>query len=83
MGKGDKKSRRGKIVIGSFGVRRPRNKKHPVSTIPAETPAVPEKEVAKPSSKTTPKKSEGTEAEVKPKTPRGKKKTEPEEPAAE
>lgn len=26
MGKGDKKTRRGKIVIGSFGVRRPRNK---------------------------------------------------------
>lgn len=27
MGKGDKKSRRGKIIIGSFGVRRPRRKK--------------------------------------------------------
>ncbi len=27
MGKGDKKSRRGKIVLGSFGVRRP-GKKH-------------------------------------------------------
>jgi 30S ribosomal protein S31 len=27
MGKGDKKSRRGKIIIGSFGVRRPRKKK--------------------------------------------------------
>jgi 30S ribosomal protein S31 len=26
MGKGDKKTRRGKIVIGSFGVRRPRKK---------------------------------------------------------
>jgi 30S ribosomal protein S31 len=26
MGKGDKKSRRGKIIIGSFGVRRPRRK---------------------------------------------------------
>ena len=27
MGKGDKKSRRGKIILGSFGVRRPRKKK--------------------------------------------------------
>ena len=27
MGKGDKKSRRGKIFMGSYGVRRPRNKK--------------------------------------------------------
>jgi 30S ribosomal protein S31 len=26
MGKGDKKTRRGKIVIGSYGVRRPRKK---------------------------------------------------------
>ena len=26
MGKGDKKSRRGKIAIGSFGVRRPKKK---------------------------------------------------------
>jgi len=28
MGKGDKKTRRGKIVIGSFGVRRARKKKN-------------------------------------------------------
>ena len=28
MGKGDKKSRRGKIVLGSFGVRRPRKKSY-------------------------------------------------------
>ena len=27
MGKGDKKSRRGKIFMGSYGVKRPRNKK--------------------------------------------------------
>jgi 30S ribosomal protein S31 len=26
MGKGDKKSRRGKIHIGTYGVKRPRNK---------------------------------------------------------
>ena len=29
MGKGDKKSKRGKINRGSFGVRRPRIKKRP------------------------------------------------------
>lgn len=27
MGKGDKKTRRGKIILGTSGVRRPRNKK--------------------------------------------------------
>ncbi len=27
MGKGDKKSRRGKIIIGSYGVRRPKSSK--------------------------------------------------------
>jgi 30S ribosomal protein S31 len=32
MGKGDKKSKRGKIIMGSFGVRRPRKKSYvPVS----------------------------------------------------
>ncbi|MCK7529090.1 MAG: 30S ribosomal protein THX [Ignavibacteriales bacterium] len=29
MGKGDKKTKRGKIIIGSFGVRRPSRKKKP------------------------------------------------------
>jgi 30S ribosomal protein S31 len=38
MGKGDKKTRRGKIVIGSFGVRRPRKK---VKAIIAAKPASP------------------------------------------
>lgn len=32
MGKGDKKSRRGKIIMGSFGVRRPSRKR--VSAVP-------------------------------------------------
>ncbi len=27
MGKGDKKTKRGKIIMGSYGVRRPRKKK--------------------------------------------------------
>ena len=31
MGKGDKKTRRGKIVNGSYGVRRPKIKKRPTT----------------------------------------------------
>lgn len=53
MGKGDKKSRRGKITIKSFGVRRPRkNKSHPLpekivsEVTPVKKPK--EKPVAKP-----------------------------------
>lgn len=44
MGKGDKKSKRGKIIIGSHGVRRPRRKTtgKPEMAIP-EAKAVPEK----------------------------------------
>ena len=34
MGKGDKKSSRGKIIIGSFGVRRPRKKKKGIVSPP-------------------------------------------------
>lgn len=30
MGKGDKKTRRGKIILGTSGVKRPRNKKKTV-----------------------------------------------------
>jgi 30S ribosomal protein S31 len=33
MGKGDKKTKRGKIVIGSFGVRRPRKKSYVPVTV--------------------------------------------------
>jgi 30S ribosomal protein S31 len=33
MGKGDKKSKRGKIIIGSFGVRRPKNKRKAVMPV--------------------------------------------------
>ncbi len=44
MGKGDKKSKRGKIIIGSYGVRRPRKKK---STSPLLVSAPKEKEVKK------------------------------------
>jgi ribosomal small subunit protein bTHX len=49
MGKGDKKSRRGKIVIKSYGVRRPRRKTvhaAPVAAVKEEKPAKPIKEKA-------------------------------------
>lgn len=43
MGKGDKKSRRGKIIMGSFGVRRRRKKntvpEAPVKPVPVKKPA--------------------------------------------
>jgi ribosomal small subunit protein bTHX len=43
MGKGDKKTKRGKIIIGSYGVRRPRQKKKtnpPVKSAPAKTEVI-------------------------------------------
>ncbi len=44
MGKGDTKTRRGKLFQGSFGVRRPKHKKKvvtkPVSIAPVEEPPV-------------------------------------------
>ena len=43
MGKGDKKSRRGKIIIGSFGVRRPRRIKKEVVIADKATKAKPKK----------------------------------------
>ena len=52
MGKGDKKSRRGKIILGSYGIRRPRKKAYKaeikvenVMDDKAQTNAMPEKEV--------------------------------------
>ncbi|HLV51310.1 MAG TPA: 30S ribosomal protein THX [Flavobacterium sp.] len=33
MGKGDKKTRRGKIINGSYGVKRPRDKKKNTGTV--------------------------------------------------
>ncbi len=61
MGKGDKKSRKGKITMGSYGVLRPKNKKKVVATVNASSPKadakkiVAKKAVAK---KTATKKSE-------------------------
>ncbi|MBK9291044.1 MAG: 30S ribosomal protein THX [Bacteroidetes bacterium] len=43
MGKGDKKSKRGKIILGTYGVSRPRRKK-PALT---EAPKVADKAAAK------------------------------------
>ena len=46
MGKGDKKTRRGKIAIGSFGVRRKHGKKsvhHGIKTPPAPVEQIEEK----------------------------------------
>ncbi|MGV0925092.1 30S ribosomal protein THX [Empedobacter tilapiae] len=39
MGKGDKKTRRGKIVNGSYGVKRPRNKYYYEEEVVEEKPA--------------------------------------------
>lgn len=65
MGKGDQKSKRGKIVIGSYGVRRPRNvaKKmfaaHPVEKTVEKPEVAPEvKEVKSPAPKRKPKATE-------------------------
>ena len=37
MGKGDKKTRRGKIILGSYGVRRPRKKNDKPEVKPVKT----------------------------------------------
>jgi 30S ribosomal protein S31 len=55
MGKGDKKSRKGKIAMGSFGKSRPHNVKKVVAAVPLkkekekekETEAAPKAEKAK------------------------------------
>lgn len=52
MGKGDKKSRRGKIVIGSYGVRRPKSSKNKNLVAAEAAPAaVVEKVKAEPKAK--------------------------------
>jgi ribosomal small subunit protein bTHX len=59
MGKGDKKSRRGKIILGSSGVRRPKSSK---SKVAIKTEAVPAVAIEK-----TKKVAEKPKAEHKPK----------------
>lgn len=74
MGKGDKKSKHGKIILGSFGVRRPRRKvSSQGSTVDTGSP-IPEKAAVKPKVKTAEPKAK-TE-EPKPKVAK-KPKTEP------
>ncbi len=53
MGKGDKKSRRGKITMGSYGVKRPRKKNKPAVVA---TKKVVAKKVATPKAEAAPKK---------------------------
>jgi 30S ribosomal protein S31 len=47
MGKGDKKTKRGKIFMGSYGVRRPRNKKNTTAPVVEVAPAPVEAKEAK------------------------------------
>ena len=47
MGKGDKKSKRGKIVNGSYGVRRPKTKNKKASVETASTKQSTKKSAAK------------------------------------
>jgi 30S ribosomal protein S31 len=73
MGKGDKKTRRGKITMGTFGVRRPRKRNKPLVVISTKkkpkAPAAKPKVAAKPKAKTTakPKTTTKAKAEAKPK----------------
>jgi len=86
MGKGDKKTKRGKIIIGSAGVRRSRKKKGTKPHTPKAGPK-PVKEVEEAIAtpvKTAPKKARKAEevvegAETKPKTPKARKKKTEEE----
>jgi 30S ribosomal protein S31 len=65
MGKGDKKSRRGKISMGTFGVRRQKKRQLPVKPLPAaikpETKETETVQTTKAPKKSTPK----PEAKVK------------------
>lgn len=51
MGKGDRKTKRGKINIGSYGVRRPKKKKKCSKTIP-QPKTTPKAETKAPKKKT-------------------------------
>ncbi len=72
MGKGDKKSKRGKIVLGSFGVRRSRKKKsgHVPAPVKVETA---ENVVVEKAPKTEKVKTESTEKKATEKKPAAKK----------
>lgn len=55
MGKGDKKTKRGKIIIGSTGVSRQKRKRSTVSVAAKTTTAVVPEKVKKAAKKATPK----------------------------
>jgi 30S ribosomal protein S31 len=59
MGKGDKKSRRGKIIMGSYGVRRPKSSKEKeiikVEAVPVVTVEKVKKVAEKPKAEPKPK----------------------------
>lgn len=84
MGKGDIKSRRGKIWKGTYGVRRKRKKAHkafiPVVKVKPEVAAVEAEEIKKPVKKATAKKAApAAEGEAKPKRKAAPKKKKAEE----
>lgn len=58
MGKGDKRSKRGKIHIGSAGVSRPAKKKKPVKSAGSRPAAAAKKATAKKATKKAAKKAE-------------------------
>lgn len=80
MGKGDKKTKRGKIILGSSGVKRPKNKKS--NPVIAAANAVKEVKEEKPAKK---QKDEVVEVKVEKKAAEAKpaKKTTKKEPTAE
>lgn len=74
MGKGDKKSKRGKITNGSYGVRRPRKSSTTVAVLEKPKKVKAEKAEPKPkAAKAKAEKSEEVVSEEKPKVTRKKK----------
>jgi len=73
MGKGDKKTRRGKIVRGSYGVLRPRKKKPGTAEVPdkkAPKKAIPAADEEKKVKKTVSKAKKAEEPKVEPEAPK-------------
>lgn len=85
MGKGDKKTKRGKITMGTFGVRRPRKKSKPIVVIKKKAVAKATADKPKTASKAKPKATAKpkTTAEAKPKTTAKPKATTKAKPKAE
>lgn len=65
MGKGDKKTRRGKIVMGSYGKKRLKKKKATIAEVKKTTPKA--KVTPKPKAEPKPKVETKPKAEAKPK----------------